>query len=150
MPSYVINDSTLKITDVIPITVHAVRNYPAWVIVKIQTDQGVEGIGEGFTWAGQAGSIADYFSLIGQEIVGSAPRSIQSLMACFQPKSHDRIGVLQYLLLRLRSGIFWGRFWVCRCINCLEGGVRRYRFMLIMVFLVELAFGKSVLSVSWL
>ena len=90
MPSYVINDSTLKITDVIPITVHAVRNYPAWVIVKIQTDQGVEGIGEGFTWAGQAGSIADYISLIGQQIVGSAPRSIQSLMACFQPKSHDR------------------------------------------------------------
>ena len=90
MPSHVINDYTLKITDVIPITIRAVRNYPAWVIVKIRTDQGVEGIGEGFTWAGQAGFIADYISLIGQQIVGPTPRDIQSLMACFQPKAHDR------------------------------------------------------------
>ena len=64
MPSHVINDYTLKITDVIPITIRAVRNYPAWVIVKIRTDQGVEGIGEGFTWAGQAGFIADYILLM--------------------------------------------------------------------------------------
>ena len=42
--NHVISDHTLKITDVIPVTIRAVRNYPAWVIVKIQTAQGVEGI----------------------------------------------------------------------------------------------------------
>ena len=61
--NHVISDHTLEITDVIPVTICAVRNYPAWVIVKIQTAQGVEGIGEGFTWAGQAGSVANYISL---------------------------------------------------------------------------------------
>ena len=88
--NHVISDHTLEITDVIPVTICAVRNYPAWVIVKIQTAQGVEGIGEGFTWAGQAGSVANYISLIGQQILGCSPCGIQPLMECFRPKANDR------------------------------------------------------------
>ena len=88
--NHVISDHTLEFTDVIPVTICAVRNYPAWVIVKIQTAQGVEGIGEGFTWAGQAGSVANYISLIGQQILGCSPCGIQPLMECFRPKANDR------------------------------------------------------------
>ena len=66
---------------------HAVT--PAWVIVKIQTDQGVEGIGEGFTWAGQADSIVNYISLIRQQILGASPCEIRSFLGRFPPKADD-------------------------------------------------------------
>ena len=89
MEDYVINNQKLEITDVIPITMHAARGYPAWVIVRVQTAQGVEGIGEGFTWAGQADSIVNYISLIGRQILGSFSCEIQSFIEHFPTEAND-------------------------------------------------------------
>tara|TARA_B100000686_G_scaffold337995_1_gene409901 strand:+ start:2891 stop:3124 length:234 start_codon:yes stop_codon:yes gene_type:complete len=59
-----IQDS-IKIEAVSPITLEATRWYEEWVVVRIQTDQGIEGIGEGFTWSGQALEIRAYIDTIG-------------------------------------------------------------------------------------
>ena len=89
MVNQAIDNQDLEITDIIPVTLHAARSYPVWVIVKIQTDQGVEGIGEGFTWAGQADSIVNYISLIRQQILGDSPCEIRSFLGRFPPKADD-------------------------------------------------------------
>ena len=89
MVNQAIDNQDLEITDIIPVTLHAARSYPVWVVVKIQTDQGVEGIGEGFTWAGQADFIVNYISLIRQQILGDSPCEIRSFLGRFPPKADD-------------------------------------------------------------
>ena len=39
----------IKIKRVDPVVLKGTRQYREWVIVRVQTDQGIEGIGEGFT-----------------------------------------------------------------------------------------------------
>lgn len=46
------------------------RGYDEWVIVRVVTDQGVEGVGEGFTWAGKAAPIRSRIESIGEAIAG--------------------------------------------------------------------------------
>ena len=85
-----IGQRDFQITNVIPITMQAARGYPAWVIVQIQTDVGIEGIGEGFTWSGQAESIADYIKSLGEKILGSRITDIQTFRDRFPTKEENR------------------------------------------------------------
>ncbi|MBP96721.1 hypothetical protein CMK18_12270 [Candidatus Poribacteria bacterium] len=88
-----IGQMDFEITNVIPITMQAARGYPAWVIVQIQTDvgiEGIEGIGEGFTWSGQAESIADYIKSLGEKILGSRITDIQTFRDRFPTKEENR------------------------------------------------------------
>ena len=85
-----IQDS-IKIEAVSPITLEATRWYEEWVIVRIQTDQGIEGIGEGFTWSGQALEIRAYIDTIGQQLRGTSPLEIQAYLQRFLfPLNHKR------------------------------------------------------------
>ena len=81
----------IKINKVSPITLKATRWYKEWVIVRILTDQGIEGVGEGFTWSGQASTIRTHIETIGQQIVGNSPIEIETFLNRFYfSKSTDR------------------------------------------------------------
>ena len=85
-----IDQKDLKITNVIPITMQAARGYPAWVIVQIQTNVRIEGIGEGFTWSGQAESIANYIRSLREKVLGSRITDIQTFRDRFPTKAENR------------------------------------------------------------
>ena len=61
-------DNQTKIESVLPIVLEGTRGYSEWVMVRVRTDQGIEGIGEGFTWGGQAAAIRSRIEMIGQQI----------------------------------------------------------------------------------
>ncbi len=81
----------IKIERVSPITIKATRWYEEWVIVRILTDQGIEGIGEGFTWRGQASTIRSHIETIAQQITGTNPMAIEAFLKRFLfSQSNDR------------------------------------------------------------
>ncbi|MEM7131626.1 MAG: mandelate racemase/muconate lactonizing enzyme family protein [Chloroflexota bacterium] len=82
----------IKITNVETIPIKGTRGYPAWVLVRIQTDQGIEGMGEGFTWSGHATTIRSHVEMIGQQLVGTNPLEIQAFLTKFLPMATDRNG----------------------------------------------------------
>ncbi len=59
-------------------------------MVRILTDQGIEGIGEGFTWAGRAAAIRSRIESIGEQIAGKSPVEIEAFLGRFSPKATDR------------------------------------------------------------
>ena len=65
------------------------RGYDEWVIVRVVTDQGVEGIGEGFTWSGKAARIRSRIEMLGETIAGR-PLEIEGFLARFLPQATDR------------------------------------------------------------
>lgn len=73
----------IEIERVSPITIKATRGYEEWVIVRILTDQGIEGIGEGFTWRGQASTIRSHIETIAQQITGTNPMAIEAFLKRF-------------------------------------------------------------------
>ena len=80
----------VKIERVMPITMRGTRGYKEWVIVRVLTDQGIEGIGEGFTWAGRAAAIRSRIDSIGEQIAGGNPVEIEAFLARFLPQATDR------------------------------------------------------------
>jgi len=90
MNTEITHSHQLKITNVIPVTIQAARGYPAWIVVKVETDGGLEGIGEGFTWAGQARTISDCIASIGQQIKNTPATQIRSFLNRFPPRAGDR------------------------------------------------------------
>ena len=81
---------TIKIERVTPMTLRGTRGYKEWVMVRILTDQGIEGIGEGFAWAGRSAAIRSRIESIGQQIAGKSPVEIEAFLGRFSPKATDR------------------------------------------------------------
>ena len=73
----------IKIERVSPITIKATRWYEEWVIVRVLTDQGIEGIGEGFTWRGHASTIRSHIETIAQQITDTNPMAIEAFLNHF-------------------------------------------------------------------
>jgi L-alanine-DL-glutamate epimerase-like enolase superfamily enzyme len=70
------------VTGVKPVVLKATRNYAGWILVRIRTDQGVEGIGECFSWGSnnlpRVLEIRDMVDSIGLRMGGANPLQIQS------------------------------------------------------------------------
>jgi galactonate dehydratase len=79
----------IKITKVQPVPIKANRDRGAtgWMLVRVQTDQGVEGIGEGFPLASRSlpniQEIRKIIETIGAQIVGKSPLEIESFLNLF-------------------------------------------------------------------
>jgi len=82
--------NSIKINSVETVTIEGARSYPAWVIVRMQTDQGIEGIGEGFTWHGQAATINNHIKALGQQLEGTNPLEIEAFLTRALPECKDR------------------------------------------------------------
>ena len=82
--------SQIKIERIHPVVVKGTRWYREWVIVRVQTDQGIEGIGEGFTWSGHAADIRSHVDTIDQQISGTGPVGIEAFLKRFIPQARDR------------------------------------------------------------
>ena len=80
----------IKIKRVDPVVLKGTRQYREWVIVRVQTDQGIEGIGEGFTWSGHAAAICSHIDTMGQQISGISPVGIEAFLKQFIPQARDR------------------------------------------------------------
>ena len=80
----------LKIERIQPVILRGTRWYKEWIIVRVQTDQGIEGIGEGFTWSGHAAAIRSHIDTISQQIPGSSPAGIEAFLKRFIPQARDR------------------------------------------------------------
>lgn len=76
--------SGMEITAVEPIMIQGARGYHAWNLVKVKSDQGIEGIGEGFSFAygklDKAKIIHGHIRNLGESIVGANPLAIQSFL----------------------------------------------------------------------
>lgn len=72
---------SVKITAVEPLTITGTRSYVMWTLVRVRTDQGLEGIGEGFSF-GNGGSgpplaIQAHIQRLGEQLLGRDPSQIQ-------------------------------------------------------------------------
>ena len=77
----------MKIETVKPVLLKGTRGYDAWVLVRIQTDEGIEGIGECFSWSygdmSMALKIRDNVLSIGSELEGNIPLEIDAFLNRF-------------------------------------------------------------------
>ncbi len=80
----------INIKSVDTVTIKGARAYPAWVLVRIRTDNGIEGIGEGFTWHNQAATINNHIKTIGKQLTGTSPLEIGAFLTRFLPECKDR------------------------------------------------------------
>ena len=84
----------MKITAVEPIMIQGARGYHAWNLVKVKSDQGIEGIGEGFAFAygklDNAKIIHGHIRLLGESIVGTNPVAIQSFLTAAWSMAPER------------------------------------------------------------
>ena len=71
-------DKNLKITAVEPIRIKGAR-YGEHVMVRIRTNQGIEGIGEGFARESQA--TAGYITSFGERLIGKEPFRIEAFLS---------------------------------------------------------------------
>ena len=66
----------MRITAVEPLTCSSGIGGRDWVFLKVTTDEGVVGWGEGYDW--QAGpALAEAIRVVGQEVIGQDPRNIE-------------------------------------------------------------------------
>ncbi len=96
----------IKITGVKAIAIKATRGYAGWVFARVQTDQGVEGIGEAFSWGGgqnhqRVRLVRDLAATIGSEIVGTNPLEIEAFLNRYARRSSEGYTVA------VASGLFW-------------------------------------------
>jgi galactonate dehydratase len=72
----------IRVTKVDPVVMKGTRNLAAWILVRVKTDQGVEGIGECCSWdssnLSRALEIRDMVDSVGARLSGSNPLLIQS------------------------------------------------------------------------
>ena len=78
-----------RISSVEALTIRGTRNYEVWVLVRVRTEDGLEGLGECFSWAWddtpRALRIARTVGEIGGQLVGSPALEIQAFLSRFQP-----------------------------------------------------------------
>lgn len=87
---------SVKITSVEPFLMRGARGYQAWCMVRVQTDLGIEGIGEGFSWG--YGNLTfprrvhEYMQVLGGRLAGKSPWQIQAFVhdAQANPAEHAR------------------------------------------------------------
>jgi galactonate dehydratase len=96
----------IKITGVKPVAIKATRGYAGWVFVRVQTDQGIEGVGEAFSWGGgqnieRVRLVRDFVGTIGSEIVGTNPLEIEAFLGRFARRFSEGYTVA------VASGLFW-------------------------------------------
>lgn len=68
----------MKITSVEPLTCHSGIAGRDWLFIKVTTDEGIVGWGEGYDWRA-APALAAAVRLVGKEVIGQDPRSIDSI-----------------------------------------------------------------------
>lgn len=73
-------DAQIKITGVEPILLKATRGYKEWSLVRLRTDQGLQGIGEGFAWGGKARAIVGHIKQLGASLIGTSPMRIEAFL----------------------------------------------------------------------
>ncbi len=112
--------TTVRIRQVIPIVMRGTRGYDEWVIVRVVTDQGIEGVGEGFTWAGKAAPIRSWIESIGEDIVGR-PLEIEAFLARFLPHASDRSWYAAISAIEIALWDVLGKI-AGRPVYCLLGG----------------------------
>ena len=83
----------IKITKVEPLPIKANRDSGAtgWMLVRVRTDQGVEGIGEGFPLASRSlpniRNIQKIIETIGTQLVGTSPLEIERFLNRFSSET---------------------------------------------------------------
>ena len=82
--------SQLRIRNVVPVSIRATRGYDEWVMVRVQTDQGIDGVGEGFTWRGEANAVRSHIIRLGEELIGGNPLAIEPFVSRFLPLADGR------------------------------------------------------------
>ena len=79
-----VDDKQLKITDVEPLVIRGTRGYHAWQLLRIRTNQGIEGVGEGFAFAygglEQVRKIHGFINQLARQIVGTSPLQIEAFL----------------------------------------------------------------------
>ena len=74
----------IKIVEVEPIMIRGARGYLAWNLVRVRTNQAIDGIGEGFAFAysdlGSPHRIHDHIKELGEQIVGANPLRIGTFL----------------------------------------------------------------------
>ena len=80
----------VKINEIRPVIIRGTRGYKEWVIVRVFTDQGVDGIGEGFTWSRHARKINSHIKVINEQVSGTDFISIENFLNRFIPQAQDR------------------------------------------------------------
>jgi L-alanine-DL-glutamate epimerase-like enolase superfamily enzyme len=65
----------MKITGIEPITCDSGIGGRDWLFVKVTTDEGIVGWGEGYDWQASS-SLAEAIRVVGQEVIGQDPRRI--------------------------------------------------------------------------
>ena len=58
--------------------------------MRIRTDQGIDGIGEGFAWSGHAAPICRHIDTMGQQIGNTSPVEIETFLQRTIPEAKDR------------------------------------------------------------
>ena len=80
----------VKINEIRPVIIRGTRGYKEWVIVRVFTDQGVDGVGEGFTWSRHARKINSHIKVINEQVLGTDFISIENFLNRFIPQAQDR------------------------------------------------------------
>src|SRR5205823_9525086 len=65
----------MKITGIQPLTCDSGIGGRDWLFVKVTTDEGVVGWGEGYDWQAST-SLAEAIRVVGEEVIGQDPRRI--------------------------------------------------------------------------
>jgi len=96
----------IKITGVKAAAIKATRGYAGWVYLRVQTDQGIEGIGEAFSWGGgqnhqRVRLVRDLAATIGSELIGTNPLEIEAFLSRYARGSTEGFTVAA------ASGLFW-------------------------------------------
>lgn len=68
----------MRITAVTPFTCDSGIGGREWLFVKVETDEGITGWGEGYDWQASS-SLAEAIRVVGRELVGQDPRRIELL-----------------------------------------------------------------------
>jgi galactonate dehydratase len=74
----------MKIASVEPFTIEGTRSYTEWNLVRVRTDDGIEGIGEGFSFSNRskqnAGLISGHIAQLGRRLIGTDAGQIQAFV----------------------------------------------------------------------
>ncbi len=96
----------IRITSVKPVLVKATRGYAGWVFARVRTDQGIEGIGEGFSWGNgmnheRVRLVRDSVATIGSQLTGTNALEIAAFVNRFARRPSEGYSV------GLESGLWW-------------------------------------------
>ena len=101
-----VGTTPIRITSVKPVLIKATRGYAGWVFARVRTDQGIEGIGEAFSWGNgmnheRVRLVRDSVAHIGSQLTGTSPLEIEAFVNRFARRSSEGYSV------GLESGLWW-------------------------------------------